>query len=74
LLDELPANERLAFALRFVQGLTLPEAAEVCRVSLATYKRRLARAERTFLEGARRYPELFPWLENGMRWNLEKLG
>jgi RNA polymerase sigma-70 factor (ECF subfamily) len=74
LLDELPVNERLAFVLRFVQGLTLPEAAEACGVSLATFKRRLFRAERSFLERARKRPALFSWLKDGTRWNLQKLG
>jgi RNA polymerase sigma-70 factor (ECF subfamily) len=73
-LDELPLNERVAFALRFIQGSTLPEAAEASRVSLATFKRRLARGEQLFLEGARRRPALLPWLKDGTRWNLEKLG
>ncbi|HEY3494254.1 MAG TPA: RNA polymerase sigma factor [Polyangiaceae bacterium] len=73
-LDELPLNERMAFVLRFVNGLTLPEAAEACRVSLATFKRRLARAERLFVERARSCPALLPWLEDGKRWSLEKLG
>lgn len=35
LLDELPVNERMAFVLRFVDGLTLPDGAEACRISLA---------------------------------------
>ena len=73
-LDELPLNERMAFVLRFVNGMTLPEAAEACRVSLATFKRRLGRAERLFVERARTCPALLPWLEDGTRWNLEKLG
>lgn len=73
-LDELPLNERMAFVLRFVNGLTLPEAAEACRVSLATYKRRLARAERLFVDRARACPALIPWLKDGKRWSLEKLG
>jgi RNA polymerase sigma-70 factor (ECF subfamily) len=73
-LDELPLNERMAFVLRFIQGMTLPEAADASRVSLATFKRRLARSEQLFLEAARRRPALVPWLEDGTRWNLEKLG
>lgn len=73
-LDELPLNERMAFVLRFVHGMTLPEAADASRVSLATFKRRLARGEKLFLEGARRRPALVPLLKDGSRWNLEKLG
>jgi RNA polymerase sigma-70 factor (ECF subfamily) len=71
-LDELPVNERLAFTLRFVHGMTLPDAADACSVSLATFKRRLARAEREFLERARKIPALVSWLKEGTRWNLRK--
>jgi RNA polymerase sigma-70 factor, ECF subfamily len=72
LLDYLPANERIAFVLRIIEGMTLPAAAEACRVSLATFKRRLSRAEKKFLEGARTRPSLAHWLEEGTRWSLRK--
>jgi RNA polymerase sigma-70 factor (ECF subfamily) len=71
LLDTMPVNERMAFVLRFVHGMTLPDAAEAARTSLATFKRRLARAEKTFLEAARTRPALKPWLEDGTRWTLQ---
>jgi TolA-binding protein len=35
-LDELPVDERMAFALRFIEGMELSEAAASCGVSLAT--------------------------------------
>jgi RNA polymerase sigma-70 factor, ECF subfamily len=73
-LDELPVNERLAFVLRFVDGLTLFDAAEACSVSLATFKRRLARAEQRFVVAASKRPALEPWLEDGTRWKLRKQG
>lgn len=73
-LEKLPVNERLAFALRVIDGLTLPDAAEACGVSLATFKRRIARAEKAFLESARTRPALTEWLERGTRWNLRKQG
>jgi RNA polymerase sigma-70 factor (ECF subfamily) len=73
-LDELPVNERLAFVLRFVNGMTLPEAAEACGCSLATFKRRLTRAERLFLERAQKNAALSPWLKDGNRWDLDKSG
>jgi RNA polymerase sigma-70 factor (ECF subfamily) len=44
-LDSLSAEERLAFTLRFMSELELTEVARACGVSLATVKRRLARAE-----------------------------
>lgn len=72
LLDEFPAGERLAFLLRFVHGMTLSDAAEVCSVSLATLKRRLARAEKGFVEAARKRPALAQWLEDGTRWKTLK--
>jgi RNA polymerase sigma-70 factor (ECF subfamily) len=65
-------NERMAFTLRFIHGMTLPDAAEACEVSLATFKRRLTRAEKNFLEGARKRPTLEHWLEDGTRWNAQK--
>jgi RNA polymerase sigma-70 factor (ECF subfamily) len=74
ILGTLPTDERLAFVLRIVEGLSLPEAAEVCGVSLATIKRRLQRAERRFVEMARGRPELEPWLEKGTRWTLGNQG
>jgi RNA polymerase sigma-70 factor (ECF subfamily) len=67
-LDEIPADERVAFALRFIEGMQLTEMADACDVSLATIKRRLQRAEQRFVEVARSHPELQPWIEGGSRW------
>jgi RNA polymerase sigma-70 factor (ECF subfamily) len=44
LLDTLPADERFVFALRHVEGMTLPEIADLSGVSLSTAKRRLRKA------------------------------
>lgn len=41
ILEELPADERIAFALRFIDQMSLQETADACGVSLATIKRRL---------------------------------
>jgi RNA polymerase sigma-70 factor (ECF subfamily) len=71
-LDQMPVDERMAFVLRFIDGMTLPDAAEACQTSLATLKRRLARAVKHFVETARRRPALEPWLKDGTRWNLQK--
>jgi RNA polymerase sigma-70 factor (ECF subfamily) len=57
-MDQLTADERIAFALRFIDGMELAEVAAACGVSLSTIKRRLERAERRFFAHARRYPEL----------------
>jgi RNA polymerase sigma-70 factor (ECF subfamily) len=61
LLASLRADDQIAFALRFVEGMDLAEVAATCRVSLATVKRRLARAEARFLELARLEPSLVEW-------------
>jgi RNA polymerase sigma-70 factor (ECF subfamily) len=45
LLGRLPPDLRLAWMLRYVEGCELTEAAEQCRCSLATLKRRLRRAD-----------------------------
>jgi RNA polymerase sigma-70 factor, ECF subfamily len=74
LLNRLPLDERMAFALRIIDGMTLPDAADACGVSLATFKRRLVRAERAFLEAAEQRPLLEPWLRGGTRWTLRRQG
>ena len=71
-LGQIPVDERMAFALRYIEGMTLPDAAEVCETSLATLKRRLSRAEKRFLEAASTRPVLEHWLQEGTRWNVQK--
>jgi RNA polymerase sigma-70 factor (ECF subfamily) len=66
-LEELPADEHIAFALRFIEGMEIAEVAAACRVSLSTAKRRLQRAERRFVDKAQHRPELGDWL-GGDRW------
>ena len=67
-LSKLPAQDRIAFSLRFVAGLELTEVAAACRVSLSSIKRRLARAEQRFLELAQRDPVLSERLSESVRW------
>ena len=67
-LDALPADERLAFILRFVDGMKLREVAKMCGVSLSTIKRTLSRAERRFLAVTRRDPLLHERLRSSRRW------
>jgi len=67
-LADLQTDDRIAFALRFIDGMELTEVADACQVSLNTIKRRLARAERRFVTKARRYPELAQWMSGGSRW------
>ena len=46
-LDSLPANERIAWSLRYVEGEKLERVAELCGCSLATAKRRIKSAHET---------------------------
>jgi RNA polymerase sigma-70 factor, ECF subfamily len=62
LMAELPVDDRIAFALRHVDGMELTAVAEATDVSLATAKRRVARARRRFLELARKHDALAPWV------------
>jgi RNA polymerase sigma-70 factor (ECF subfamily) len=69
-LDTLPEDERIAFALRFVDCMELRDVAEACDVSLATIKRRLERAEEKFVARVRKDVVLAGWLEGGARWGI----
>jgi RNA polymerase sigma-70 factor (ECF subfamily) len=64
-LAKMPADERIAFALRFIDGMELVEVAEACRVSLATIKRRVQRSRQRFVSIASQYEELAEWLGRG---------
>jgi RNA polymerase sigma-70 factor (ECF subfamily) len=64
-LVKLGPDERIVFALRFIEGMELVEVADACGVSLATIKRRLARARRKFETIARGVPELSDWISRG---------
>ena len=64
ILNDLDTDDRVAFALRFIDGMKLSEVAEATNVSLATAKRRIRKAEMQFAERARndellreRFPE-----------------
>jgi RNA polymerase sigma-70 factor (ECF subfamily) len=64
-LDALDTDQRIAFALRFVAGMELTEVASSCGVSLATIKRRLARAQISFEGLAEKEPALAEWIKVG---------
>lgn len=64
-LDKLPADERIAFALRVIDGMPAADVAAACGVSLATIKRRTRRARDRFTTLARRDPLLRRYLEEG---------
>jgi RNA polymerase sigma-70 factor, ECF subfamily len=71
ILDGMAVDPRMAFLLRYVHGMTLPDAAEACGTSLSTFKRRLNRATDAFLQVARSRPLLMQFLQDGTRWNLQ---
>ncbi len=57
------ADDRIAFTLRHLDGMTLPETAQACGCSLATAKRRVKRGRTAFEKAARRDPELVAQFE-----------
>lgn len=63
LLEKLPTDERIVFALRFIEELELKDVAAACDISLATTKRRLARASERFEKLARGDTTLRGWLQ-----------
>lgn len=68
-LRRLRPNHRIAFSLRYIEGMTLPEAADASGVSLATFKRWLKAADRAFMTGAERIDHaLYEELLNTPRW------
>jgi RNA polymerase sigma-70 factor (ECF subfamily) len=62
LLGELPVDDRIAFALRHVDGMELTAVAAATDVSLATAKRRVARARQRFLQLASKHDALASWV------------
>jgi RNA polymerase sigma-70 factor (ECF subfamily) len=64
-LSRLDTDSRLAFVVRHLEGYELTEAADICNCSLATIKRRLAKAEKCFDAMSRNDPVLLQLLENG---------
>jgi RNA polymerase sigma-70 factor (ECF subfamily) len=61
-LDRLPTDERVTFALRFVSGLDIAEVAASTNVSLSTAKRRVAASTARFRRLAAHEPALTDWL------------
>jgi RNA polymerase sigma-70 factor, ECF subfamily len=65
LLSRLSTEDRIAFTLRKIDGMSVSAIAEATGVSMATVKRRVARAERDFVAQARQHEALRVWLEQG---------
>lgn len=64
IIDELPSEERIAFGLRFIDGMELREVAECMGRSLSTIKRVLSRARSSFETRAAEDPVLREWLRS----------
>lgn len=68
-LSELNENHRIAFSLRYLESMTLGEAANASGVSLATFKRWLKKSDQSFMACAKRIdPELHETLLETPRW------
>jgi RNA polymerase sigma-70 factor (ECF subfamily) len=67
-LATLAPDERIAFALRFIDGMSLGEVAEMMGVSIGTVKRRLTRGQQRFVNAAARDPLLREFLKSSERW------
>ena len=66
LLGHLPDRRRLAFALRFIEGMEIAEVAAALRISESTAKREIVRAKAAILaRGRRQEPALWEYLD---RW------
>lgn len=65
--DGMPTELQLAFSLRYFGELQLEELARALGVSLATAKRRIARADELFRARAQAYPELAGYIDHAER-------
>jgi len=65
ILDGMHADERIALVLCRVEGLSLEDAAAAASTSVATFRRRLARAEVKFFARAKSRAALDAWLAPG---------
>jgi RNA polymerase sigma-70 factor (ECF subfamily) len=65
-LERMPTEERMVFALRLLDGCELTEVAHQMAISPATVKRRFRRAVERFEVLARAHPVLATWVEGGV--------
>ena len=65
ILERMPTEERVVFALRHLDGMELTSIAVACDISLATVKRRLSRSQQRFLGQAERSDALAVFLQGG---------
>ena len=64
-LDTLRPQSRVAFSLRYLEGMSLREIAATCQVSIPTIKRRLSTARQHFVRRALQEPALRHRLRQG---------
>jgi len=64
IIEKMPVDERIPYTLRAMEGLDLVELASACGVSVATVRRRLAKAEARFARLASGYEALEPWVRS----------
>jgi RNA polymerase sigma-70 factor, ECF subfamily len=67
-LDRLGIEDRIVFAMRYINSMDLVDVAAALGVSLATIKRRLAKAEKRFVALARTNEVLLELMQGGARW------
>ena len=63
ILEGIDPEERIAFVLQRVEGMSLEDGARAMGLSLATFRRRLARGEEKFFARARSRPALAAWTQ-----------
>jgi RNA polymerase sigma-70 factor (ECF subfamily) len=66
-LERVGVDERIAFTLRTIEGCAMAEVAVACGCSLATAKRRVARAGEALTRAAERDPVLAVWTRSEQR-------
>jgi RNA polymerase sigma-70 factor (ECF subfamily) len=67
IVSNLSVDDRIVFALRYIDGMELTEIQEACDVSMSTIRRRIQRAREQFLRRAHEHPGLRELLEEGDR-------
>lgn len=72
-LDRLDDDVRVAFTLRYLEGMEVAEVGEACGVSLSTIKRRLRDGEQRVAELAATRPTLHRFVKEGGRWPAPRI-
>jgi RNA polymerase sigma-70 factor (ECF subfamily) len=67
-LDKLDEDTRIAFTLRYIDGMEVADVGQACGVSLSTIKRRLRESEARVGELAMNRPTLARFVAEGGRW------